>query len=215
MSTAAGWLFRPTVPSKQFSVPVTFMIPMLAQVSSTMLWRQEGEQSCFRTNVTELVSSGFAWADDAGDDDMSLRVKQICSEFGVGPTESIYTPILHPTISLKDWFPSANAWTTEKGLLDISFYDGIVQYFMLTLQTADAFCQWSDLQLVEAKTIQGVKLNGWSAPRNVLDDYKSTFYATDDGVPKYLVLEGAPGNGALATVLVKFGTFQAAKKVSL
>lgn len=91
-ATATGRLFRPKQPVRisrpalpeHFSVNVTFVIPMLAQIEMTLFVTPK--ESCFRTELKELRSNAY-------------DLKEACERFGLTPTEDIYFPLpLHITV---------------------------------------------------------------------------------------------------------------------
>jgi len=220
ISAVAGRLFhstrpkaRPTIP-EQFSVKVYFNVPKLTQLKAELFWQEE--ESCIRTNVEELVQHQIA------PHLHKIRVKDACEQFGVGPTEDIYFPVplgIKTDEDFEAWAPTAQAWTSEKGFIDAPVDEVCIIYFMFAPYLADVFSleQWSNMQPTDAaETIDGVKLNGWRAPETVvLNGIVTTFYATDDGTPKYLVFEGDPGYGLRATLPIKFDDFVALENASV
>lgn len=72
------------------------------------------------------------------------------------------------------------------------------------------------MQPTEAKTIKGVKLNGWRFQEKIYyDEYDATLYASDDGVPKYFVFEGPPDLGGLATLVFQLGPIEVLEDASI
>lgn len=214
IASATGRLFhrvtpqatRPRMPPQEFSLNVTFMIPSMAQTQTTIYWQPQ--ERCFRTNVKELVASG-----KTKDDVYNADVKQESRRHGILPTQKIYFPMLSPDKEYATWILKARAWTMETGLIDEPVDDVFRLYNVFAPFLVEVFSSrhWSDLKSTGTTTIEGMKLNGWRFPEDMLNESQATLFATNNGELKYLVAESP----LLVTVMFKLESFDTLEDASI